>query len=135
MTLDGLETATRYVINIQSLNRFGTEGFLREPLIVQTDFGFNEVNQMPIFTGNDFPLTVILVICGSGTLFMLFNVAFIIYLIKKRKRKGEADSTTDTNETEANTVEMFSPPPPYPEELNYQIDLNGNNFEVISFYR
>ena len=91
ITLDGLETATRYVINIQSLNKYGTEGFLREPLIVQTDFGFsNDVNQMPIFTGNDFPLTIILVICGSGTLFMLFNVAFIVYLIRKRKRKSEA---------------------------------------------
>lgn len=90
LRLDGLETATRYVINIQSLNSFGTDGFLREPLIVQTDFGFNEVNQMPIFTGNDFPITIILVICGSGTLFMLFNVAFILYLIRKRKQKGEA---------------------------------------------
>ena len=40
------------------------------------------------------------------------------------------DSTTDTNETDANTVEMFSPPPPYPDELNYQFDLGGiNNFE------
>lgn len=39
------------------------------------------------------------------------------------------DSTTDTNETEANTVEMFSPPPPYPDELNYQFDLNLNNFD------
>lgn len=82
--------ATRYVINIKSLNKFGTEGFLREPLIVQTDFGFNEVNQMPMFTGNDFPLTVIIFICGGGTLFMLFNVVFIVYLIKKRNRKGEA---------------------------------------------
>lgn len=88
--MDNLDPATRYVINIQSLNKFGTEGFLREPLIVQTDFGFNEINQLPIFTGNDLPLTIILIICGSGTLFMLFNIAFIIYLIKKRKKKGEA---------------------------------------------
>lgn len=88
--MDNLESATRYIINIQSLNKFGTEGFLREPLIVQTDFGFNDVNQMPIFDRNDFPLTVILVICGSGALFMCFNIAFIIYLIKKRKIKGEA---------------------------------------------
>lgn len=43
------------------------------------------------------------------------------------------DSTTDTNETETNTVEMFSPPPPYPDELKYQIDLNTNNFEVCFF--
>jgi hypothetical protein len=90
VTLDSLDSATRYVINIQSLNKFGTEGFLREPLIVQTDFGFNEVNQMPIFNNNDFPLTVILIICSSGTMFMLLNVAFIVFLIKKRKRKGEA---------------------------------------------
>ncbi len=88
--MDDLEPATRYVINIESFNKFGTEGYLREPLIVQTDYGFNEVNQLPIFTGNELPLTIILIICGSGTLFMLFNVAFIIYLIKKRKRKGEA---------------------------------------------
>ncbi len=128
-TLDNLEPATRYIINIQSFNKFGTAGYLREPLIVQTDFGFTEINQMPIFTGNDVPLTIILIICGSGTIFMLFNVAFIIYLIKKRKKKGEADSTTDTNETEANTVEMFSPPPPYPDELNYDFNLNANPYD------
>jgi hypothetical protein len=41
------------------------------------------------------------------------------------------DSTTDTNETDAaNTVEMFSPPPPYPDELNYQYDINSSSYEV-----
>ena len=90
VVLDGLEMATRYVINIQSFNQFGTEGFLREPLVVQTDFGFNEVNQLPIYTGNDLPLTIILVVCGVGTMLLLFNVALIVYLIKKRKKKGEA---------------------------------------------
>ena len=151
--LDNLETATRYVVNIQSLNKFGTDGFLRDPLIVQTDFGFNEVNQMPIYNGNNLPLAIILVVCGVGTLLLLFNVALIVYLIKRKKKKGEAggfeflklrllnlslksfmnfvaDSTTDTNETDANIVEMFSPPPPYPDELNYQFDINNHNFEV-----
>jgi hypothetical protein len=94
VTLDNLDSATRYVINIQSLNKFGTEGFLREPLIVQTDFGFNEINQLPIFNNNDLPLTVILIICSSGTMFMLLNVAFIIFLIRKKKRKGEAGKFT-----------------------------------------
>ena len=160
--LDVLEPDTRYVINIQALNKFGTEGFLKEPLIVQTDFGFgpdgsigNQQQLQQLFANNDFPLTIILIICGSGTLFMLFNVAFIMYLIRKRKIKGDsgkclsldfncafvcflnlnkcepiADSTTDTNETDANTVEMFSPPPPYPDELNYDFNLNSHSFEV-----
>ena len=88
--LDNLETATRYVVNIQSLNKFGTDGFLRDPLIVQTDFGFNEVNQMPIYNGNNLPLAIILVVCGVGTLLLLFNVALIVYLIKRKKKKGEA---------------------------------------------
>lgn len=87
--LDNLEMATRYIINIQSLNKYGTEGFLKEPLIVQTDFGFNDVNQMPIYNGNDLPLTIILIVCGVGTLLLLFNVALIVYFIRKRKRKGE----------------------------------------------
>lgn len=130
LLLDNLETATRYVINIQSLNKFGTDGFLRDPLVVQTDFGFDEVNQLPIYNENNLPLTIILVVCGVGTLLLLFNVALIVYLIKRKKKKGEADSTTDTNETDANIVEMFSPPPPYPDELNYQFGLNGDNFEV-----
>jgi hypothetical protein len=155
VVLDNLETATRYVINIQALNKFGTNGFLREPLIVQTDFGFNEVNQIPIYNGNNLPLTIILVVCGVGTMLLLFNVALIVYLIKRKKKKGEAglfilfiyikirdlifdfqfkiDSTTDTNETDANIVEMFSPPPPYPDELNYQFELNNHNFEVREY--
>jgi len=122
LLLDNLETATRYVINIQSLNRFGTDGFLREPLVVQTDFGFNEVNQMPIYNENNLPLTIILIVCGVGTMLLLFNVALIVYLIRRKKKKGEADSTTDTNETDANIVEMFSPPPPYPDEINFQFE-------------
>ena len=105
LVLEQLEPATRYVVNIQSLNKFGTEGFLREPLIVQTDFGFNSVsssssssnsdgvNQMPITmfgSGNDLPLTVILMICSVGTLVMLVNVMFIVFFIRRKKRKGEA---------------------------------------------
>ena len=90
ITLENLDQATRYVINIQSTNVFGTEGFLREPLIVQTDFGFNEVNQLPIYNGNNLPLTVILFACGSGVILLLFNVALIVYLIKRKKIKGEA---------------------------------------------
>ena len=93
MVVDNLDTATRYIINIQSFNKFGTEGFLREPLIVQTDFGFNEVNQLPIYSGNSLPLTIILVVCGVGTLLLLFNVALIVYLIKRKKRKGEAGNS------------------------------------------
>ena len=87
--LDNLEMATRYIINIQSINKYGTEGFLKEPLVVQTDFGFNDVNQMPIYNGNDLPLTIILIVCGVGTMLLLFNVALIVYFIRKRKRKGE----------------------------------------------
>ena len=67
LLLDNLETATRYVINIQSLNKFGTDGFLRDPIVVQTDFGFDEVNQLPIYNENNLPLTIILVVCGVGT--------------------------------------------------------------------
>lgn len=81
--------ATRYIINIQSLNEFGTDGYLSEPLMVQTDFGFNDVNQLPIYTGNDLPLTIILIVCGVGTLLLLFNVILIIYFIRKRKKKSE----------------------------------------------
>ena len=87
--LDNLEMATRYIINIQSFNDFGSEGYLQDPLRVQTDFGFNDVSQLPIYTGNDLPLTIILVVCGVGTLLLLFNVILIIYFIRKRKRKGE----------------------------------------------
>ena len=88
--LDNLDTATRYVINIQAQNKFGSLGFLSDPLIVQTDFGFNEVSQLPIYSNNSLPLTIILVVCGVGTLLLLFNVALIVYLIKRKKKKGEA---------------------------------------------
>ena len=95
--MDNLDTATRYVINIQSLNKFGTEGFLREPLIVQTDFGFNEVNQLPIYNdNNNLPLTIILAVCGVGTMLLLFNVALIVFLIKRKQRNGEAGKNFKT---------------------------------------
>lgn len=132
LTIDNLEMATRYVINIQSLNSYGTEGFLKDPLIVQTEFSFNDVNQMPIYNGNDLPLTIILIVCGVGTLLLLFNVALIVYFIRKRKHKDETDSTTGTNETDTNTVEMFSPPPPYPDELNYQFGYDDENRPFVN---
>jgi len=77
---------------------------------------------MPIYNENNLPLTIILIVCGVGTMLLLFNVALIVYLIRRKKKKGEADSTTDTNETDANIVEMFSPPPPYPDEINFQFE-------------
>ena len=41
----------------------------------------------------------------------------------------ETDSTTGTNETDANTIEMFTPPPPYPDELNYQLEFSPSLYE------
>ena len=82
--------ATRYIINIQSFNDFNSEGYLPEPLRVQTDFGFNDASTSLVYNGgNDLPLTIILVVCGVGTLLLLFNVILIIYFMRKRKRKGE----------------------------------------------
>jgi hypothetical protein len=45
---------------------------------------------MPIYNGNNLPLTIILVVCAVGTMLLLFNVALIVYLIKRKKKKGEA---------------------------------------------
>ena len=59
---------------------------------------------------------------------MSFFVSVFILLTKYFEKL--TDSTTDTNETEANTVEMFSPPPPYPDELNYHYDVSPNGYEV-----
>jgi hypothetical protein len=89
--LDNLEMATRYIINIQSFNDFGSDGYLPEPLRVQTDFGFNDASPSLVYAGggNDVPLTIILIVCGVGTLLLLFNVVLIIYFMRKRKRKGE----------------------------------------------
>ncbi len=122
--------ATRYVINIQSSNKYGTEGYLQEPLIVQTDFGFNEVSQLPVYNPNDLPLAIILIVCGVGTLLLIFNVILIVYFIRKRKRKDETGSTTGTNDTDAHTVEMFTPLPPYPEELNSNYDGSPTLYDV-----
>jgi hypothetical protein len=122
--------ATRYVINIQAFNKYGTEGYLHEPLVVQTDFGFNDVSQLPVYNPNDLPLAIILIVCGVGTLLLIFNVILIVYFIRKRKRKDETGSMTGSNETDAHTVEMFTPLPPYPDELNYNYDGSPHLYDV-----
>ena len=88
IVLDNLEMAVRYIINIQSLNKYGTEGFLKEPLVVQTDFGFNDVNQMPIYNGNDLPLTIILIVCGVGR-FCCSSMWRLVYILLEKGKGRE----------------------------------------------
>lgn len=61
-----------------------------------------------------FSLTVIVIIAVFGVFILLINIVLISLFVMKRRRahvSSDNSSTTGTNETEANTVDIFQPIP------------------------
>jgi hypothetical protein len=61
-----------------------------------------------------FSLTVIVIVAVFGLFILLINIVIIsLFIMKRRRRNVNSDnsSTTGTNETEANTVDIFQPIP------------------------
>ncbi|CAF1285704.1 unnamed protein product, partial [Didymodactylos carnosus] len=104
-----LEIGTTYLFSIRANNSFHLSPWTDEFSITTS----RDVPQpiYPFVPQTRFSLTVILIVCALGIFLLIFNIILIAIFVKRRRKKSDNDSTTGTNETEANTVEIFQPPP------------------------
>ncbi|CAF1101020.1 unnamed protein product, partial [Didymodactylos carnosus] len=109
VAVKNLEIGTTYLFAVRSNNSYHLSPWTDEFSITTS----RDVPQSiyPFIPQTRFSLTVILVVCALGILLLLFNIILIAIFVKRRRKKSDNDSTTGTNETEANTVEIFQPPP------------------------
>jgi hypothetical protein len=112
--LKNLKLSSEYRLNIRSNNSYHISPWSNE-LIIKT------LNSLPSlsfhlseFSPKTLSFTVILIIAICGLIIFLINIILIIVFVLKRRRSniiGENLSTTETNETETNTVDLFQPIP------------------------
>jgi len=114
--LKNLLLASDYYISIRSNNSHHLSEWTNE-IIASTSrylpsspfYSFSNSN-----SSSRFSLTVIVIIAVFGLFILLINIIIISLFIMKRRRSNvnsDNSSTTGTNETEANTVDIFQPIP------------------------
>ena len=80
-----------------------------------------------------FSLTVIVIVAIFGLFIILINIVLISLFVMKRRRShvtSDNSSTTGTNETEANTVDIFQP---IPSNLFFDRPYSSNNNNAYPF--
>ncbi|CAF4427363.1 unnamed protein product, partial [Rotaria sp. Silwood2] len=114
--LKNLELASEYYISIRSNNSYHLSEWTDE--IKASTSRYLPSSPFYPFTNTNktsrFSLTVIVIVAVFGLFILLINIILISLFIMKRRRSNitsDNSSTTGTNETEANTVDIFQPIP------------------------
>ena len=114
--LKNLLLAREYVISIRANNSYHLSDWTEEVLVTTSRY----LPSSPFYslsssnTSSRFSLTVIVIVAIVGLIILLINILLIsLFIIKRRRSHLSSDnsSTTGTNETEANTVDIFQPIP------------------------
>ncbi len=114
--LKNLLLAREYYISIRSNNSYHLSEWTDEILAPTSRY----LPSSPFYsfsssaTSTRFSLTVIVIVAVFGLFILLINIVLISLFIMKRRRSNvnsDNSSTTGTNETEANTVDIFQPIP------------------------
>jgi hypothetical protein len=115
--LKNLLLATEYYISIRSNNSHHLSEWTNEILASTSRY----LPSSPFYSFSSsgsstrFSLTVIVIVAVFGLFILLINIVLIsLFVMKKRRRanvNSDNSSTTGTNETEANTVDIFQPIP------------------------
>lgn len=114
--LKNLLLAREYAISVRSNNSYHLSEWTEE-LLVSTSRYLPSSPFYALSNSNSstrFSLTVIVTVAIFGLIVLLINIIFITLSIMKRRRShlsSDNSSTTGTNETEANTVDIFQPIP------------------------
>jgi hypothetical protein len=127
--LKNLQLATNYYISLRSNNSHHLSDWTEE-LLASTS---RSIPSSPFYafsssgSSTRFSLTVIVIIAIVGLFVLLINILIIsLFVIKRRRSHVNSDnsSTTGTNETEANTVDIFQP---IPSNLFFDRPYSSNN--------
>jgi hypothetical protein len=114
--LKNLQLASEYYISIRSNNSHHLSLWTDE--IISSTSRYLPSSPFYSFSSSNsstrFSLTVIVIVAVFGLFILLINIVIISLFIMKRRRtnvNSDNSSTTGTNETEANTVDIFQPIP------------------------
>ncbi len=114
--LKNLLLATDYYISLRSNNSHHLSDWTDEILASTSRY----IPSSPFYSFSSsgsstrFSLTIIVIVAVFGLFILLINIVLIsLFIMKRRRRHVNSDnsSTTGTNETEANTVDIFQPIP------------------------
>ena len=112
--LKNLRLASEYYLNIRSNNSFHLSEWSDE-LIIRTLNTFPSSSfHSSEFSPTKMSFTIVIIIAIFGSMIFLINTILLIIFCLKRRRSNVSSenlSTTETNETEANTVDLFQPIP------------------------
>lgn len=122
--LKNLRLASEYHLNIRANNSYHLSSWSDEFIIKTPNFFPSLSFHFSDFISTTMSWKIIIIIASIGALIVLINIILLfIFFLKRRKShaNGENLSTTETNETEANTVDLFQPIP--------------SNFSLINTYQ
>lgn len=114
--LKNLAVAREYSISVRANNSYHLSDWSDEILASTSRY----LPSSPFYSlsnsklSSRFSLSVIVIVAMIGLIVLLINIFFISFFVMKRRRShlsSDNSSTTGTNETEANTVDIFQPIP------------------------
>ncbi|CAF1114272.1 unnamed protein product [Rotaria sordida] len=114
--LKNLQLASEYYISVRANNSYHLSEWTDE-IKASTSRYLPSSPFYPFTTSNPqprFSFTVIVIVAVFGLFILLINIVLISLFVMKRRRSNitsDNSSTTGTNETEANTVDIFQPIP------------------------
>lgn len=110
--LKNLRLASEYHLNIRANNSYHLSPWSDE-LIIKTASSFPTLSfHFSEFVSTKMSFKIIIIMGIIGATILLINILLmIIFFLKRRKSNMNSEnlSTTETNETEANTVDIFQP--------------------------
>lgn len=127
--LKNLLLASDYYISIRANNSYHLSEWTEEILASTSRY----LPSSPFYSfassgsSTRFSLTVIVIVAIFGLFIVLINIVLISLFVMKRRRSNitsDNSSTTGTNETEANTVDIFQP---IPSNLFFDRPYSSNN--------
>lgn len=114
--LKTLRLASEYHLNIRANNSYHLSPWSEE-LIIKTPNIFPRISfHFAEFVSTKMSFKIIAMMGMIGAIILLINILLmIIFFLKRRKTNMNSEnlSTTETNETEANTVDLFQPKSTY----------------------
>ena len=112
--LKNLRLASEYHLNIRANNSYHLSPWSDE-LIIKTARSFPTLSfHFSEFVSTKMSFKIIIIMGIIGATILLINILLMtIFFLKRRKSNMNSEnlSTTETNETEANTVDLFQPIP------------------------
>ena len=122
--LKNLRLASEYHLNIRSNNSYHLSSWSDELLIKTPTFFPSLSFHISDLISTKISWKLIVIMASIGAIIVFINLLLLLIFFLKRRQShvsGENLSTTETNETEANTVDLFQPIP--------------SNFSLINTYQ